>query len=523
MYTLDAVQRLQYTTWRLMQHMHPGGGISMAEEKILVIEDDQGSAEMVADAMRERGYRPVIASDGLSGLDLALQERPDVILLDFQLPQMSGVQLLSELQRHKLNVPVIVTTALGSEELALLALRMGVRDYVKKPFSLPELVRTIERVLQGEHLRRERDELTARLVASNRRLKALHKVGQALTSTLDLDERLNVMLKVACHILGVGLTSVFVLDEQSGDLVFRLGTGEKADRLMGRRLRPGQGIAGWVAEHGEPLLVRHAQRDPRFSPAYDQATGVTTESILCVPLEVKGRVIGVVQALNKPRPGFTGVDVDVLRSLAASTAAAIENARLYHSLRESRDELVRRNVELKTVTKRLVRLQRSALALGALTIGADLKDVCAQLTEYAATLLDVKRSAILLHDPERQALVCQESAFGMGIDSVCSYRIPLGSDSPIWDAWENGQSLVVNNLTEFPSLEALGLTEQVAQGSVRSIMFAPLRLGGHSIGLFQVSDKLDGGDFTVDDQRVLEILALQGAIAIANARQLAQR
>jgi Nif-specific regulatory protein len=210
----------------------------------------------------------------------------------------------------------------------------------------------------------------------------------------------------------------------------------------------------------------------------------------------------------------------LLRSLATSAALAIDNARLYQNLRDSRDQLAQRSADLKKVLKKLVRLQRIALALGTLTIGADLRDAYKRLTEYAAMLLEVKRSAILLFYPERRELICQEPAFGMTPDIVRGYRIPLGPDSPIWDAWENGQSLVINDLASSPLLEALRLTDQTKHGDVRSTMFSTMRIGGRSIGLFQVSDKQDGSDFSVDDERILEIFASQSAIAIENARSL---
>ena len=160
----------------------------MAGEKILIVEDDVNIAAMVDTMMRENGYLTTIAYDGVSGLELAMKERPDLILLDLRLPQMSGMQLLYELHEQQLNIPVIVATAWSSEELAVQSLRMGVKDYIKKPFSLEELSEVIERALEEGRLRRERDILNEQLVLFNQRLKqrlrqlrALYEVGQAVT------------------------------------------------------------------------------------------------------------------------------------------------------------------------------------------------------------------------------------------------------------------------------------------------------------------------------------------------------
>jgi GAF domain-containing protein/ActR/RegA family two-component response regulator len=497
----------------------------MAGEKILIVEDEGDIAAMVSTLLRDKGYRPLVAHDGRTGLALALQEKPDLILLDLRLPQMNGVQVLARLHEQKVKIPVVVVTAVGSEELALHALRVGVKDYVKKPFDLAELLEVIERALSEGRLRRERDRLTGQLVGFNQQLKqrfqqltALYQVAQALASTLDLDELLKVVLREACRVLGVRLTSIFLLDEHSGELVFRLGTGGGAERLVGLCLAPGQGVAGWVAQHGKPLLVHKAQTDPRFSPAFDQISGFSTETILCVPLIVKGRVIGVVEALNKPQAGFTQDDMAMLRLLATTAAVAIENARLYQNLRDSRDQVAERGAELEKLLSKLVRLQRIALALGQLTIGADLGEVYQRLTEHAATLLDVERSAILLFDAERQELVCQEPAFGLPPAVVQAFRVPLQPGHPVWEAWENHQPLIVNDLGGSGLMEALEPNGAAIYQDAHATMFAPFHMGGRSIGAFQVFDKRDGNGFTPDDQRILEIFASQSAIAIENAR-----
>ncbi len=499
----------------------------MAGEKILIVEDEPDIARLMATLMQGSDYQTSIAYDGAKGLDMALHEQPDLILLDLRLPQMGGMQLLHSLREHQMNTPVVVVTALGSEALVVEALRLGVRDYIKKPFALQDLVDVAERALAEGRLRRERDALTEQLLISNQKLEqrvrqitALYEVGRALASTLDLDELLDVILQEASRVLGVTVASIFLLDEQSGELVFRSGTGEEAEILVDLRLAPGQGIAGWVAEHNEPLLVRQAQSDPRFSPTVDEITGLVTESILCVPLMIKGRVIGVVEALNKPQAGFTEDDLAMLHSLAASAAMSIEDARLYRNLRDSRDQVAERSEALEERLSELSRLQQMAMELGKVTIGADLRDVFGRLTEHAATLLEAESSAIMLFDQERKALVCQEPAFGVPADIIHDWHIPLSKDNPAWAAWESGGPLIINDVADAPIVKALGLEGIEERMGLRSTIFSVLRVGGRSIGVFQVSDKRDGSDFTSDDGRVLEIFASQSAIAIENARIL---
>ena len=499
----------------------------MAGERILVVEDERDLARLMTALMHTKGYQTYVAYDGVDGLDMALQEQPDLILLDLNLPRMNGIQLLSKLDAQHMSVPVVVVTAGGTEDLAIEALRLGVKDYIKKPFVVNDLITSVERALAEVRLRCERDTLTGQLQTSNQtlehqvsRITALYQVGQALASTTDLDERLDVILREASRVLEVDLVSIFLLDEQTGELVFRSVSGEYADLMTGQRLAPGQGVAGWVAEHGEPLLVTEVQSDPRYCPVFDEITGMITESVLCVPLMTKGRVIGVVEALNKPRPGFTEDDLAMLRSLGASAAVSLENAQLYHSLRESRDQVAEHSKALEKRLSELSRLQQMATGLSKVTIGADPQDVFRKLTEHAAALMDAEASAVMLFDPQQNEMICQEPAFGVPADVIRDYRVSLTEDSLARAAWQSNDPFIVNQHIAGPLVRMLGLEKLAERMAFHSTLYCTLRVSGKPIGVLQVLNKRDGSEFTTDDGRVLEIFTSQSATAIENARIL---
>lgn len=119
--------------------------------------------------------------------------------------------------------------------------------------------------------------------------------------------------------------SLLLLDEEKGELRFERALGSGTPRVAPFRLRVGQGIAGWVAERGEPLLVPNVQEDPRFYRAVDQLSGFRTRSILCVPLMARGRPIGVIELINKVQGPFTEEDLTLLELLAGPAAIVIEN------------------------------------------------------------------------------------------------------------------------------------------------------------------------------------------------------
>ena len=157
----------------------------MTKERILIVEDEHDIAHLMETMMRDKGYQTLVAYDGVEGLDLALREHPDLILLDLRLPGKDGMDVLSDLHEREIGIPVVVVTAWGTEELVVEALRLGVRDYITKPFTMQELIGAVKRALTEERLRRERDELTEQLLVSNRELEqgvqqltALYEVGR---------------------------------------------------------------------------------------------------------------------------------------------------------------------------------------------------------------------------------------------------------------------------------------------------------------------------------------------------------
>jgi signal transduction histidine kinase len=152
---------------------------------------------------------------------------------------------------------------------------------------------------------------------------------------------LDEIMRLAAEVVQAEASSLWLVDERTEELVFEIAHGGRETDLRQYRMPMNMGIVGWVATHNEPVLSNQVQQDERFSQRVDVRTGYLTNSILCVPLRVKGKVIGVLEVLNKlNEEGFTQSDLNLLSTLAAEAAIAIENARLYRSLREERDKIV---------------------------------------------------------------------------------------------------------------------------------------------------------------------------------------
>lgn len=168
-----------------------------------------------------------------------------------------------------------------------------------------------------------------------KQLEAFINVSSLINSTLDPREIREKTIIALTTLLNAEAGSLLLVDEETGELFFEVATGEKGARLRQVRLKRGKGIAGWVAEHGEPVIANDARSDPRFLKAADQYSGFVTRSIICVPVISKSMIVGVIEGINKIHGGFSEDDLDLMRSLSNQVAIAIENARLYAELKDA--------------------------------------------------------------------------------------------------------------------------------------------------------------------------------------------
>ena len=165
------------------------------------------------------------------------------------------------------------------------------------------------------------------------------ETGSLLNSTLNLAEVLDLIMRHANQVTNSVASTLMLIDDKTEELVFSIPTGPKADKLTDIRIPRGKGIAGWVAEHKQPVLIPNAQDDSRFYPEMDKISGLETKAILCVPLKAKTRLIGVLEAINKvDGTSFTEEDIQLLNIFGHQAAVAIENARLHSELTDRLEE-----------------------------------------------------------------------------------------------------------------------------------------------------------------------------------------
>ncbi len=183
--------------------------------------------------------------------------------------------------------------------------------------------------------------------------RQLHNLGKLveingiINSTLDIGRLLQIIMEIIKDIMETEASTLLLYEEDSRDLVFKVALGDAGRELQEKyRVSMGQGIAGWVAERRKVVYINDVYRDERFDRNFDKMTGFTTKSILCAPLLFKGKLLGVIQAINpRNKPGFDDEDVVLFNAFGNQAALAVQNAIFFqNAIEEERinNELERR-------------------------------------------------------------------------------------------------------------------------------------------------------------------------------------
>ena len=198
-------------------------------------------------------------------------------------------------------------------------------------------------------LRDQRDALQRQI----ERFRVVQQVSQELVSELNIDRLLHNILRWAVQVMEAQAGALLLLDEMTDELVFEVVEGGGGEKLQDKRMSRHQGIAGWVLDNEQAVIVDDTLKDQRFYADIGASVDYATTSMICAPMISHAKAIGVLQILNKRNnERFDESDKELLIMLAAQSAIAIRNAQLYKELREERDRLVA--VE-EDVRKRLAR------------------------------------------------------------------------------------------------------------------------------------------------------------------------
>ena len=322
-------------------------------------------------------------------------------------------------------------------------------------------------------------------------LATLNEITRQLTSTLEQEPLLRNILENAVNILNCEAGTLFLMDEQTGDLVFRVTAGPVATNLLGQRLPAGTGIVGRAVQTRAPVIENDGQRSASKFEGPDKQTGFTSRSLLAVPMQIKDRILGVIEVINR-RDGlpFVADDQNLLTAFAGQAAVAIENARLLALT----DQELARSVEELQVMGRIVRELNAGLEV----------DRAMRITlEYALRHANAEAGLIGMLDEDKMQVMVQQGYEDILAENATSH---LPTQLPgVYSAVQTGQSSQISLLNN----GSKGLLP-----AAHTQIIIPIRREAAVTGLILLES-------TTDSQRnlgFLNRLSDNAAIAISNAQ-----
>jgi signal transduction histidine kinase len=375
------------------------------------------------------------------------------------------------------------------------------------PLQSDQFIAVVQDITERKRVEERIRKLNQDLERQARELAALNKAGQMMNAMLDLDAVLGTVMAEVRELLDAEGASVLLQEE--GELVFVASAGHGSEALVGTRLPVASGIAGRVMRKGKAVLVDDARNDPYFYDRIDAMTGLTTRSLVAVPLIVRGVPRGVIEAINKARSTFDEHDLNLLEGIAGPAAIAIENARLFAAVDKELIERVQAERELQRRNQELAALNAIAMTISQ-SMGLD-----AALNATLDKILEVMQLSgswvqLLGEDGDALELVAQRGIPEPAVKEI--QKIKLGEDIPSKLA-ETGQPFLADDVLHFVRAKLEGKHE----ASMFALMGGPITskdkmlgvLGGVSYG-----PHVPGPD----QEQLLTTIGHEIGIVVENAR-----
>jgi len=360
------------------------------KDRIMVIDGNDDERGLLVEAtLGPYGYDVLEATDGGTGLSMALEERPDVIILDLHLEGLSGRDVLAALNAQAVDVPVLAIAERGAESDLLDAFRLGANDYILRPVREAEIIQAVERALKEVRIARERETLVSEVRAAAeesqrhlRELKTLMGIGRSVTSTIQVKEVFERVMRAALQLTRAESAGVFAIDPASNQLIAEAGHNLSRNLIESMGQPINDDLASLVMNSQE-AYVGAGEGLQKFRPAQQGAAAV-----IYAPMVFQERPIGVLWVANSRLP-FEPHMRDIMSALGDYAAIATSNARLFQEMEE-------RSAALERMTEQLQARQESQAAEAAATYviqGGDssqiapiLKDIRRPITELLGNM-----------------------------------------------------------------------------------------------------------------------------------------
>jgi signal transduction protein with GAF and PtsI domain len=338
------------------------------------------------------------------------------------------------------------------------------------------------------HLRTELDEKSAEV-------QLLHEIATAVAAAADLAELLDFIAETAVRVTQTDSSSIYVLDEEKGELVLR-AVKDAPTGLVGKlKLKLGEGITGWVARELTPVAIdKEAYNDPRFK-YLPELKDERFQSFLSVPMLAKNEVIGVLNVKTRAPHRYSPKQIRLLSAIAAQAAASMEGARLQESMSTKLTQLSAISEVSKTITSNLY-----------------LEEILQLIVAMTAKTMSFRICSIMLFDAEKQELVIKATQ-SKSADYVKKPNLKIG-ESIAGRALKEGRVLTILDVKRAPEYRFPDIAEKEG---LCSMICVPLQVKDRTIGVLNCYTSRPRV-FSQEEINLLQTLSNHAAIAIENAK-----
>ena len=325
--------------------------------------------------------------------------------------------------------------------------------------------------------------------------EALRRIGEAMGSLFDLEEMLKAVAGVAVQVTGTDSSQVYLFNDAHDTLVLRAVTDGSGEVIGKLRLKVGEGITGWVAQHKEAVALGHdAHQDSRFK-FVPELSEDKYKSMLSVPLIYRGEVLGVINVRTVNDHQYTQTQVRLLQSIASQISGAVENSRQYRKLEKRASQLSTLSEVSKTITSDLY-----------------LEEILQLIVAATADSMSFKICSLMLLDEDKQELVIKATQ-SKSREYAKKANVKIG-ESVAGTALAEGRAITVYDLKHSTEYSTPDLAKREGLSSLAAI---PLLVKNKKIGVLNCYTEKPH-HFTDDEISVLSALGNHAAIAIEHAK-----
>ncbi len=296
----------------------------MSSEKIIIVDDEIDVLDLCKRILEAKGYQVTAARDGYQVVEFAKKEHFDLLLTDIRMPGMSGLEVAQAVKQFAPNVICVTMTGFSTMDMAIEALKLGIDEFIMKPFSPDELGMAISKALDKERLRKENFRL--------RSLIPLFELNKTLLGTVEVEEVLRQLFDISKTETKADLARIYTFEQ--GEIVSHFEAEANNEEIQKQREASNQ-LAKLIFESSQQLSLNLKNADPQQRALLDQ---LKAQFVIASPLKSKESNLGAL-ILARTQNDFAAGDANFLSVLAGQASIALENAHLFTEIQEAYEEL----------------------------------------------------------------------------------------------------------------------------------------------------------------------------------------